>query len=37
VVPPAVRPNNPWFGYQVTEYRSAVTLIMTPGLAALPR
>ena len=37
VVPPAVRPSYPWFGYPVTEYRSAVTLVMTPHFAALPR
>jgi hypothetical protein len=37
VVPPAVRPSYPWFGYPVTEYRSAVTLVMTPRFAALPR
>jgi hypothetical protein len=37
VVPPGVRPSYPWFGYPVTEYRSAVTLVMTPHFAALPR
>jgi hypothetical protein len=36
VVPPAVRPSYPWFGYPITEYRGAVTLVMTPHFAALP-
>jgi hypothetical protein len=37
VVPPGVPPSYPWLGYPITEYRSAVTLIMTPHFAALPR
>jgi hypothetical protein len=37
VVPPAALPSSPWFGYPVTEYRSAVLLVMTPRLAALPQ
>jgi hypothetical protein len=37
VVPPAVKPSFPWLGYSVTEYRSAVTLVMVPHFAALPR
>ena len=37
VVPPGVRPSYPWLGYPITEYRSAVLLVMTPRLAALPR
>jgi hypothetical protein len=37
VVPPAVKPSFPWLGYPITEYRSAVTLVMVPHFAALPR
>jgi hypothetical protein len=37
VVPPAPRRSAPFLGYPVTQYHSAVTLVMTPRFAALPR
>jgi hypothetical protein len=36
-VPPAPRPSAPFLGYPITQYHSAVTLLMTPRFAALPR
>ena len=37
LVPPAIRPSYPWLGYPITEYRSAIMLMMTPRWAAPPR
>ena len=37
VVPPGIRPSYPFLGYPTAEYRTAVTLTMTPRFAALPR
>jgi len=37
LVPPAVRPSYPWLGYPITEYRSAIMLMMTPSWAGPPR
>ena len=37
VVPPAARPSSPWLGYPVTEYRSAVEIVMRPLMSGALR